>query len=83
MRQSSMKLTDEQRAVIVENDPVACKNIRQLMERVIRKEISAERAARLRSNIEGHAIRAWVKTARIPIPIAVGLLTASTGLEPQ
>lgn len=53
------KLSDEQRAVIVENDPVAGEKLKQLWEQVKNQEITPERARRLQSNIEGIAIDKW------------------------
>lgn len=53
------KLSDEQRAVIVENDPVAQQQLRDLWRKTAAREITPERAMRLQSNIEGIAISKW------------------------
>jgi hypothetical protein len=56
---SAAKLSDEQRAVIVENDPVAQEKLRELWRKAASKEITPEKARRLQSNIEGIAIEKW------------------------
>ena len=53
------KLSDEQRAVIVENDPVASDKLRSLWQQVKDGLITPGRARRLQSNIEGIAIDKW------------------------
>lgn len=53
------KLSQDQKATIVENDPEAGPKLRTLLDQVKAGAITVERAARLRSNIEGHALWRW------------------------
>jgi len=59
-----MKLSGDHKATVIENDPLACAEIRQINQRVKSGEISIEKAARLRENTAGYAIQRWVERCK-------------------
>lgn len=77
------KLTEDQRVCIVEQDDQAMREIRNLILKVRTKEVTPERALRLRRNIEGNAIARWrdrVSKTGIPLPTAAVRLTQEQAL---
>lgn len=68
-----MKLNADQRATIVENDPVAVDRLRQLYQAAKTGQVTPKKVARLTLNIEGWAIQRWrdrIKREGIPVYVA-------------
>jgi hypothetical protein len=75
-----MTLNGDQKATIIENDPVATTKLVQLLDAVKHGALSAEKAARLRMNVEGLAIQRWKDRVRrdgTPIRIAARQLVSA------
>lgn len=79
----NVKLTGEQRAVIVENDPVAQRNLIQLWEQVKSGKITPAKAKRLNEHIEGWAIERWrVSCLQRGVPLSAAASRLTQPLDP-
>lgn len=71
-------MSQEQRCVIVENDPIAQEAIRKLWSDADAGVISRDRAGRLFANIEGNAIQRWREACKSRgLPLSAGLPLSS------